>query len=322
MKTIGFVISRKENEKRRAIVPTELEKIKDANRYFFFEEGYGDVLGLSDNDYAKFGAKIVDRATVMKQDIIVDPKVGDGEYLDSLKGQAIFGWIHATQNKGIRDKIVENKLTAIAWEKMFEEGRHVFWRNNELAGEAAIMHAFSCYGKMPYDTTVAVIGSGNVARGAIKVLNMLGAKVYQYNRKTEGLFRDELGNFDVVVNAVLWDVMRKDHIISRSDLKRLKKNSMIIDVSCDKNGGIETSIPTTIENPTYVVDGVLHYVVDHTPSIFFKTFSEDNSKIIYPYLSKMVFEESDAVLEQATIIRDGIILDEEIIDYAKKMEAI
>lgn len=57
--------------------------------------------------------------------------------------------------------------------------------------------------------------------------------------------------------CVLWDTKRKDHIIYREDLSRMKKDAMIVDVSCDRNGGIETSIPTTIENPTYKVDGVI-----------------------------------------------------------------
>jgi N5-(carboxyethyl)ornithine synthase len=74
---------------------------------------------------------------------------------------------------------------------------------------------------------------------------MLGAEVVQYDRKTESMLRDEIGEYDVIVNCILWDVQRTDHIIYESDLARMKKNSMIIDVSCDRNGGIETSIPTT-----------------------------------------------------------------------------
>lgn len=89
---------------------------------------------------------------------------------------------------------------------MFEKGRHVFWRNNELAGEAAVMHAFQCFGQMPYETKVAVIGRGNTARGAIKVLNIIGADVHQYDRHMEELLRIEIGQYDVIVNCILWDV--------------------------------------------------------------------------------------------------------------------
>ena len=279
MKTIGFPISHKENENRRAIVPIDIKRMQYPN-FLYFESGYGDVLGISDSEYEACGCHIETHNYVLTKEIICDPKIGDADYLNELKGQTIFGWIHATQNRDITDKLITGKLTAYAWEKMFQKGRHIFWRNNELAGEAAVMHAFQCYGRMPYETNVAVIGRGNTARGAIKVLNMLGASVQQYDRQTEKLLHDDIENYDVIVNCVLWDVMRDDHIISRNDLKHMKRNSMIIDVSCDKNGGIETSVPTTIQDPTYIVDGVLHYVVDHTPSLFYKTFTWNNSNII------------------------------------------
>ena len=311
MKTVGFPISHKENEYRRAIVPEHLKKIEHPE-LLYFEKDYGVVLGIDDSEYEACGSHVVSHEDVLAKDIICDPKIGDADYLTELKNQTIFGWVHATQNRDITDKLLQGSLTAFAWEKMFQKGRHVFWRNNELAGEAAIMHAFQCYARMPYETKVAVIGRGNTARGAIKVLNMLGADVRQYDRRTEELLRDELGQYDVIVNCVLWDVMRKDHIIYSDDLKRMKRNSMIIDVSCDRNGGIETSIPTTIEEPTYMVDGILHYVVDHTPALFHKTFTWNNSEVIWKYINELQSENYDEVLSDALIIKDGEIVDDEI----------
>lgn len=311
MKTIGFPISHKENENRRAIIPIHIKFISNPE-YLFFEKGYGNVLGIGDEEYQRVGANIASREEVLQKDIICDPKIGDAEYLEVLKNQIIFGWVHATQNRDITDKIINGNLTAYAWEKMFEKGRHVFWRNNELAGEAAVMHAFQCYGKMPYESDVAVIGRGNTARGAIKILNMLGAKVQQYDRRTEELLRDEIGKYDVIVNCVLWDVLREDHIIARDDLKRMKNNSMIIDVSCDRNGAVETCVPTTVEAPTYMVDGVLHYAVDHTPTLFYKTFSYENSALMWPYIDMLVKSMSNQILNMALIIEKGNIVDKEI----------
>lgn len=318
MKTVGFPISHKENENRRAIVPRDIKKLRFPNAVYI-ETGFGEVLGISDDDYRNVGCNIVSHDDVLRHDIICDPKIGDADYLELLKdSQTIFGWVHATQNREITDKIIRSQLTAYAWEKMFDNGRHVFWFNNELAGEAAVIHAFQCYGKLPFGLKCAVIGSGNTARGAIKVLNMLGASVMQYNRRTEQLLRKEICNYDVVVNCILWDVTRKDHIIYREDLKCMKKGSMIIDVSCDRCGGIESSIPTSIENPTYVVEGILHYAVDHTPSIFFKTFSYQNSEIVLPYLECLICDEENDVLRDALIIKDGVIIDQEINKYQNR----
>ena len=315
MKTIGFPISRKENENRRVLIPEHVAMISHPEN-MYFEKGYGEVLGIDDCEYEKLGCKICSHEESISKDIVCDPKIGDAEYLDALRpGQTIFGWVHATQNRDITDSLVNNGLSAYAWEKMYDGGRHVFWRNNELAGEAAVMHAFQCYAKMPYENKVAVIGRGNTARGAIKILNMLGADIIQYDRRTEDLLRRDIGEYDVIVNCVLWDVTRKDHIIWREDLKRMKKGSMIIDVSCDRNGGIETSVPTTIADPTYVVDGVLHYVVDHTPTIFHKTFTRNNSELVFPYIEQLMQGECGKVLEDALIIKEGVILDQEIIDF-------
>ena len=317
-KTVGFPISPKENENRRAIVPEQLRSIAHPEN-IWIESGFGCVLGITDEEYAAAGCQICSHGQAIAQDIVCDPKIGDADYLEQMQaGQILFGWIHATQNRDITDKIVNHGLTAYAWEKMFEMGRHVFWFNNELAGEAAVINGFQCYGQLPYGMAVAVIGNGNTARGACRVLNMLGAHVMQYNRRQEDLLRREIGNYDVIVNCILWDVTRTDHVINRDDLKRMKKNAMIIDVSCDRHGGIETSEPTTIEAPTYIVDGILHYAVDHTPAFFYKTFSYMNSRIIRPYIQELMDGEVKQTLRDSLIIENGIIIDEEIKRYQNR----
>lgn len=311
MNTVGFPISDKSNENRRALTPDNLNKIKNVN-YIYIEEGYGEVLGYSDDDYRKAGANIAIRSEILKKDIICDPKIGDAKYLNELDNQVIFGWVHAVQNRDITDILVNKKLTAYAWEDMFDQGRHVFWRNNEIAGEAAIIHAYTLHGLFPYNTKVALLGRGNIARGALKILTMMGAEVTVYSRHTETLLRKEIEQYDVVVNAILWDTSRKDHIVYKEDLQRMKKGSLIIDVSCDRNGGIETCIPTTLENPTYVIGDVVHYAVDHTPTLFYKTISHSLSESIVIYLDELIEGISNSVMKEALIVENGEILDQRI----------
>lgn len=313
--SVGFPINDKENERRRAILPEEVERLSALGK-LVVQQGYGDVLGIGDREYEAAGARIAGFGEVLQCDLVVDPKIGDAGYLEDLPERVtVFGWVHATQNRDITDVLVNRRVTAYAWEKMYRGGRHVFWRNNELAGEAAVMHAFQCYGMMPYEATVAVIGRGNTARGSVRALNMLGAHVRCYDRRTEGLLREELGMFDVVVNCVLWDLARTDHIISRDDLGRMRRGAMIVDVSCDRAGGIETSRPTTIEDPVYYVDGILHYAVDHTPSLYYKTFSRENSHLIEGYLSQFLTGEFSGELRDSLIIEEGEIVDKEINEY-------
>ena len=320
MKSIGFITSKKENEHRRAIIPEDLKRVKNTS-YICIEQDYGRVLGISDEEYSEVGCTILPREDILKCDIICDPKIGDADYLEQLNSQTIFGWVHAVQNRDITDKLINNNLTAFCWEDMFDDGRHVFWRNNELAGEAAIMHAFQCFGTMPYNTKVALLGRGNVANGALKILTLLGADVTVYSRNMEHLFKKELYTYDVVVNAILWDTSRKDHVIYKNDLiewKKQKNNAMIIDISCDRNGGIETSIPTTIENPIYTDCGVTHYVVDHTPSLFFKTTSLSISKEVAKYLDMLIEGQINDVLMNSIAIKNGEIVDPRIINFQKR----
>ena len=318
MKTVGFVIPVKENEKRRVLLPKDIRTIKE-RKNIFFEKGYGEILGISDSEYEKVGCNVVSFDEVLKQDIICDPKVGDANYLDRLnEKQIIFGWVHAVKNRDLTDLLLDKKITAIAFEDMFYKNRHVFYKNNILAGEAACYNAINYLGKLPDGLNAAIIGNGNTAHGAYKALVKLGVNVDIYTRDLENLLKENLSNYDLIVNCVLWDVKRKDHIIYCEDLKRMKKGSIIIDVSCDLNGAIETSHPTTLDNPIYVKDNIIHYAVDHTPSIFYQAFSLECSTIIADYINDLIEERNNEVLENATIIKNGKILDQKITDYQNR----
>lgn len=312
MNKIGFVISKKENEKRRAIVIKDLLKIKN-KKFVYFEKGYFDILNDNDNLVKEMGFNVAEREFILKKcDIIIDPKVGDAEYLEKLYNKITFGWIHATQNYNITQKYIDNKLTGYAWEKMYEENRHIFFKNNELAGEAAVLHAMISYGKSFSGLNIAVLGNGNCATGAIKILNKIGANVTIYNHIKENLFKKEFFKYDVIVNCILWDISRRDHIINEKDLLKMEKGSLIIDISCDKNGGIQSSVPTTIENPIYEKSGVIHYVVDHTPSLLFRNASIDISKEVCKYVDEFIEGKESNVLKEALIIKDGKIIDSDI----------
>lgn len=311
MKTVGFLISEKENENRRAITINDIDKIENKEQ-LYFQKGYGEKLGFSDEDLINIGCKVLEKEEIFKCDIICDPKIGDSLDLDKMKNKTIFGWVHATQNYDITQKCIDNKLTVYAWEKMYDGNRHIFYKNNQIAGQASVLHGMLCYGKQFHGLNVAILGNGNTSIGASNILHKLGAKVEIFNRKIEKNFVKEMEKFDVIVNCVLWDINRKDHIVSRKDLKRLKQNSLIIDVSCDRNGAIETSIPTTVENPTYMEEGILHYAVDHTPTLLFKDATESISRELVKFLDDMIEDKENIILKDALIVENGIIIDNEI----------
>lgn len=319
MRSMGLVISKKSGEKRRALLPVDIAKnINNANQ-LFVERGYGETVDVTDEEYAAVGCKIVSREEALACDIICDVKLGDADYLNLIEDNKIlFGWAHAVQNVNFTSNVIEHNQTVIAWEEMYEDGRYILYRNREVAGEAAVMHAFRYYGKMPYDARVAILGNGQTAKGAMRVLHGLGADIDVYSRKHETLFKKKMYEYDVLINCVMWDTNRTDRIIYKDDLKKLKKGAMIIDVSCDPYLEIETSHPTTIDNPVYVVDGIIHYAVDNTPAMYHKTVTKILSENLSKYVDQLLCDKYGDTVNNAIVIDKGHIKSENILKFRQK----
>ena len=318
MKTIGLVISHKNNERRRALLPEDVGRLKYPGQ-LCFETGYGLAVGCKDLEYRELGAKIVTREEALACDIITDVKLGDADFLDEIEdGRGLFGWAHAVQKSAFTSAVIKGGHTVYAWENLYENGRYIFYRNREIAGEAAIMQAYLYCGRMPYDTRVAIIGNGQTAKGALRILHGLGAKVEVFPRKMFETFKSSISEFDIIVNCVLWDTSRTDRLIYRSDLSLMKPGAMIVDVSCDPELEIETSHPTTIDDPVYVVDGIIHYAVDNTPAMFPVSVTKLVSKGIYRYFDILAAGEDDPALKESIVIDKGIIIDPNITEYREK----
>lgn len=312
-KRMGFVKSDKPFEKRIALLPIDIIKIKNKDK-LYFEEGYGSDFGIDDSEYTSLGCHIEKRNKILRLEIICDPKIGEAKYLHTLKSNTIiFGWIHAVEHPQLVNLLCNRQLTCYAWEDMYKENNHVFWRNNEIAGEGAVLHALQCFGVMAYDLNAAIIGRGNTAMGAHRVLTSLGAKVKMYHRATEALLIKEIAQYDVVVNAVLWDHHRDDYILSKHTMNNMKIGSMIIDVSDDDDGAIQDCHFTTIDQPTYILNDILVYAVNNVPSLFYKTASREISNIAADYIDDLITSKDNKVLNGSCIIKEGIVHDIKIV---------
>lgn len=312
MKTVGFLISHKNNEKRRALLPADLSAVRHKDS-LAFELGYGESLGIPDEDYLRAGVRMLPREEVLKADVLVDVKLGDADYLSEIEPEKILcGWAHSVQNIDFTTEVLQKKHTVLAWENIYEYGRYIFYKNREVAGEAAVLQAFRYSGRMPYDAKVAIIGNGQTAKGAMRILTALGAEVDVFGRRLEKTFRMMMDRYDVLVNCVLWDTDRTDRLIYREDLKRLRPGTLIIDVSCDPHLEIETSHPTTIDDPVYTVDGIVHYAVDNTPAMYPYTVTKDLSRNFAPYVDPIVLDDYPENLTAAIDIDHGVIKNDAI----------
>ena len=316
---MGFLISHKNNEERRALMPEDIANIRNKGA-LVFETGYGAAFGCDDSEYVHAGAVIASREDVLKCEILVDVKLGDADYLHEIEdGKILVGWAHATQQVDFTSAVMNAGHTVVAWEEIFEGGRYIFYRNREIAGEAAIIHGFRYSKKMPYDATVCILGNGGTAKGCLRVLHGLGAKrVDIFPRKLENLFKETMFEYDVVVNCVMWDTTRTDRIIYKEDLKKFKPGTLIIDVSCDPYLEIETSHPTTIDEPVYEVDGVIHYAVDNTPAMYSSTVTKILSAAFEKYVDEIIEGKYSKPLENAVVLRNGSIVHEGIRLFREK----
>ena len=318
MYTVGYVISHKNNENRRALFPQDAAHLRCAQQVIL-ETGYGHSLGFSDAEYQSAGVRIGSREEALQADVIVDVKLGDADYLSELApGKILCGWAHTVQKTEFAGRAIRDGHTVIALEHLKENGRYLFYRNREIAGEAAILHAFRYCGKMPYDCRVCIIGNGQTAKGALRMLTGLGAEVDVFGRKMEKTFRKLMFQYDVIVNCVYWDTARTDRLIYREDLKKMRPGTMIVDVSCDPYLEIETSHPTTIDHPVYTVDGVIHYAVDNTPAMYPYTTSKVFSRNFARYADALALGQYPENLRQAIDIEQGQIVNPEIRRFREK----
>ena len=299
-------------------MPEAIEHIRNKSS-LYFEKGYGYPFGYTDEQYINAGTCVARREDILKSDILVDVKLGDAGYLDEIEsGKILVGWAHAVQQTEFTDAVMNGNHTVIAWEEIYEDGRYIFYRNREIAGEAAVLQGFRYSKKMPYDAKICIIGNGQTAKGCLRILHGLGAEVDVFPRKFEDLFKKRMFEYDVVINCVMWDTNRKDRLIYRSDLSKFKKGTLIIDVSCDPYLEIETSHPTTIDDPVYEVDGVIHYAVDNTPAMYSQTVSKILSKGYCKYVDEIIEGKYSKPIEDAIVIKNGHILNEKILSFREK----
>lgn len=298
---LGFVKPNYPNEKRVALLP---EDIVDFDNEIIIESGFGEYLDFKDQDYVDVGCQILSREEIFRtcEAIFSLKLLQESDYPLIRNGQIIIGWTHPFASganfmklQGIPKELIVVDLDNIHPHVHFKDRKvPIDWipknfvsGNSFNAGYAAALHAVTAYGVNPTaDTRVAILSPGNVAQGAFYAMAKLGASVRMFYRKTMQEFIDSIGEFDIIISGIEVDTPGM-HIISKAQLKKAKKNCLVIDAAADTGSAIEGSRSTTIDNPIYKEDGIYYYNVNNTPSILYrsssKTVSESFSKHVYSH---------------------------------------
>lgn len=350
MKTGVFKTSLKENEKRIPIHPSHIERLSgEIIKELLFEKGYGDDYGYSDNQLEQIGCKFDTRDNLFKKcNIIILPKPVAKDLQQMQQGATLCGWTHAVQQRDITDIAIEKKLTLIAWEEMNYITKntkvHSFYRNNELAGYAGIIHYLQLAGLDGHygeRKKVVIFGFGSVSKGAIYALQGRGFNnIIVYTQRPTHLVADknpdvwyknfndddvweDIYSANIIFNGVLQDVNNPLMFIHDSNqLAQLRRNCAIIDISCDKGMGFYFAEPTSFKNPIIKLDrGIQYYSVDHTPTYLWNASSREISAALVPYLKTIVDPSKwseNAVINQAIDIKNGEIINQNINKFQKR----
>jgi len=361
--TLGVIgRSRKENEQRVPIHPLHIPLIPAATRErLVFERGYGERFGTSDGELAELGVALAGREQILAEagvTLLAKPRPED--LLELREDGFLWGWSHCVQQREMTQVAIDRRLTLIAWEAMFlwksggVRDMHVFYRNNEMAGYAAVIHALGLAGMDGHygpRLQATVLSFGSVSRGAIRALRARGVseiKVFtqrppwavhdqevgcRYGRmvvegagliaeQEDGSRRplaDVLSESDVIVNGILQDTAKPLAFLGAEDVPRLKRGSQIIDVSCDEGMGFPTARPTTFADPTFPLGRATYYAVDHAPSHLWRSASWELSRTVLPFLDTVLGGpgawEGDETLLRAIEIQGGKVRNERILSF-------
>lgn len=328
---IGVIgTSKKIDERRLPIHPEHIVRIPELLRkQLIFEEGYGAPFGISDSEIAALCGGIDTRHNFLANlgvVIISKPVLAD---LEELKvGGTLWGYVHCVQQQEITDIAIKRKQTLIAFEDMFiwspegQIGRHTFYKNNEMAGYCAVIHALQLKGIDGHygnQRKTVIFGFGAVSRGAIYALKAHGFRDIticiqrpdhevreevldcHYVRVQEGKddearmvviehdgivrpLSELISEADIIVNGVFQDTANPTDFVLKEESSALKSNSLIIDVSCDEGMGFFFAKPTTFKKPMFKYDTIDYYAVDHTPSYLWESATRSISAALIVYL--------------------------------------
>ncbi len=318
---IGVPKEIKTNENRVALVPAGALSFVTAGHSVTVEKGAGEGSGFSDELYVKAGAKIApDAAAVWKEaEMIMKVKEPiEREWPHMRDGQVIFTYFHFAADEKLTRAHIASKATCIAYETVELPGHELplLTPMSEVAGRMAVQEGAKylekifggrgvLLGGVPgvLPAKVVILGGGVVGINAAKMAAGMGAHVVILDLSLERLrylsdvmpanvqllhsnrfaILEQIADADLVVGGVLVPGAIAPKLILEGDLKTMRQGSVIVDVAIDQGGCVETMHPTTHENPTFVVDGVIHYAVANMPGAVPRTSTFALTNATLPY---------------------------------------
>jgi len=343
---IGIPREIKPLEARVALIPEACADLARLGHRVLVQSGAGDGSGFSDDLYRKAGATLLENAESLyaETELVVKVKEPWGRELDLLRrDQILFSFLHLAASPGLQRRLLDIELTAIGFETVEEAGHlPILEPMSDIAGRLAVQFGTTLLyrtnggkglllGGLPGAGRghVVVLGAGNAGSAAVRMAAASGALVTVFDRKPKRLaamrrvgpnvttlypWDDNLdqavAEADLLIGAVLVPGARAPRLISEAQVVTMTAGSVIADIAVDQGGCVETTRPTTYENPTYIVHDVIHFCVTNMPGAVPRSASRALCSSLYPWLVRLAQPDwrSDAVLSAAVNLDQGTVV--------------
>jgi alanine dehydrogenase len=341
---IGVPKEIKNHEYRVGLTPSSVRELVAHGHQVMVQREAGAGIGASDDDYAKAGATLAhDAASVFAQaEMIVkvkEPQAGERRML--REGQILFTYLHLAPDPEQCTDLMKSGAVCIAYETVTQPGGGLplLAPMSEVAGRMAVQagahHLEKAHGGLGVllggvpgvaPAKIVIIGAGVVGTNAAQIAvgtgaqvvvidksldalrrldHVLGARVMTLHSNQDNIEREVL-SADLVIGAVLIPGAAAPKLVTREMLARMKNGSVIVDVAIDQGGCFETSKPTTHAEPTYVIDGVVHYCVANMPGAVPRTSTYALNNATLPFTLQLADDGWRAALKRNPHLLAGL----------------
>lgn len=341
---IGVPKEIKDNEARVGVTPAGVKALTEAGHKVLVETHAGALSGFPDDEYQQAGAEIVGDAGYVwgKSEMVVKVKEPiESEYVYFREGLVLFTYLHLAPVPELTARLLESKVIGIAYETVRDRQRTLplLTPMSEVAGRMSVQVGASylererggrgiLLGGVPGvpPAHVCIIGGGVVGTNAARVALGFGAKVTLVDvnlnrlRELDDIFGGRLYTLasnsynvahatheaDLVIGGVLIPGATAPKIVTRAMVSRMKKGAVIVDVAIDQGGCVETARPTSHSNPSFTVDGVVHYCVTNMPGAVPHTSTLALTNSTFPYVQRIAQLGAREALKQDAGFAEGL----------------
>ncbi len=339
---IGVPKEIKVEEFRVGLTPAGARELAQSGHTVLVETNAGADSGFSDEEYRKGGAEVTERRALFERaELIVKVKEPVREEHALLReGMALFTYLHLAPNPELTKVLLDKKIAGLAYETLERNGKlPLLAPMSEIAGRMApLMAAFYLQkfkggsGVLPTGVSgvrpgkIVVLGAGVVGMNSARVAMGMGMETVVINKdvaqlqRIEELFKgrvqtmpfsahvveEEIEDADIIVGAVLVPGGRTPVLITRAMLGTIKTGSVIVDVAVDQGGCVETSRPTTHDDPVYVIDGIVHYCVANMPGAYPRTSTLALTNATLPYIRIIAEQGIRKAVEESSPLRSSV----------------